>query len=117
MIERWITVDPGEDCGLAVWEDDKLILGWTLKMDVVDIMLHYALVETKGKAVAKFQTLYPECGEFFTEILSSKYKIVRIVMEDWKLYPHVMYTPDGRASHALHDGRVRRSLRHRIFPA
>jgi hypothetical protein len=99
MTERWITVDPGEDCGLAVWEDDRLILGYTLKMEVVDLMLHFSILETgPGKAV-EFRELYPECEDFMDQI--EGYKIVRIVCEDWRLYPWVMYTPDGRASHAL----------------
>lgn len=102
MTERWLTVDPGEDCGLSVWEDDRLILGYTLKMEVVDLLLHYALlVPTDHKAVNEFISLYPECAEFFRQINQADFDIVRIVMEDWKLYPWVMYTPDGRASHAL----------------
>jgi hypothetical protein len=105
MTERWITVDPGEDCGLSVWEDDRLILGWTLKMDVVDIMLHFALLAPgqvgSKAAIAQFLDAYPECAEFYQEIAAPGYKIIRIVCEDWRLYPWVMYTPDGRASHAL----------------
>jgi hypothetical protein len=101
VTERWITVDPGEDTGLNVWEDDKLILGWTLKMDVVALMLHYALVEQDDHEIADFLSRYPECEEFFEQIHPADYKIIRIVMEDWRLYPWVMYTPDGRASHAL----------------
>lgn len=96
---RWITVDPGEDCGLAVWEDDRLILGWTLKMDVVDIMLDYAFTGRTPYGVTDFAEAYPECVEFVEQIQG--YDIERIVCEDWKLYPWVMYTPDGRASHAL----------------
>jgi hypothetical protein len=94
---RWITVDPGEDCGLAVWEDNRLILGYTLKMGVVDMMLHYVLVEPRK--LDNWLELYPECEPFANEIRGRK--IERVVCEDWKLYPWVMYTPDGRASHAL----------------
>lgn len=99
MTERWITVDPGEDCGLSVWEDDRLILGYTLKMEVVDLMLHFALLEQDANKIEEFLELYPECEDFWLQIYH--YDIVRIVCEDWRLYPWVMYTPDGRASHAL----------------
>lgn len=99
--ERWVTVDPGEDCGLSVWEDDRLIHAVTLKMEVVDLVLHYALIEPDEQEVSDFLKRYPECVDFFDCIDSADFKIVRIVMEDWKLYPWVMYTPDGRASHAL----------------
>jgi hypothetical protein len=99
VTERWITVDPGEDCGLNVWEDNRLILGYTLKMGVVDLMLHFAMIERSKKKIADFLNLYPEVRDFFDEVHG--YKIIRVVMEDWKLYPWVMYTPDGRASHAL----------------
>lgn len=101
MTDRWITFDPGEDCGCSVWEDDRLIYGETLKMEVVDLMLHYALIEQDDYEVSDFLNRYPECVEFFEQIHPADYKIVRIVMEDWRLYPWVMYTPDGRASHAL----------------
>jgi hypothetical protein len=97
LADRWLTFDPGEDCGCAVWEDNKLIFGDTLKMEVVDLMLHYALVQPEGLDV--FLERYPECEDFVAQIKGRK--IVRIVMEDWRLYPWVMYTPDGRASHAL----------------
>lgn len=99
MTERWITVDPGEDCGLAVWEDDRLILGYTLKMDAVDLMLDYAILGNLPVGCDNFDDNYPECSDFLDQI--DTFKIVRIVCEDWRLYPWVMYTPDGRASHAL----------------
>lgn len=100
--ERWLTFDPGEDCGMSVWEDDKLILGWTMKMEVVDLMLHYALLTPpSSRKRQEFLRLYPDAAEFFAEIAKPDYKITKIVMEDWKLYPWVMYTPEGRASHAL----------------
>lgn len=101
MIERWITIDPGESCGLAVWEEDRLIYGHTMPMGDVDILLHYALVEPSDDAVADFLRRYPDCLDFYEQIHPIGYKIVRIVCEDWSLYPWVMYTPDGRATHAL----------------
>ena len=94
---RWVCVDPGEDCGLSVWEGPSLIYGDKLKMGVVDMMLHYVLVEPRK--LDKWLELYPECEDFAEQIRGRE--IERIVMEDWKLYPWVMYTPDGRASHAL----------------
>lgn len=105
---RWITVDPGEDTGLAIWEDDRLIMGYTLKMEVVAPMLHTLLALTSltyhGSEIVSspspgFLVEYPECKEVWDEIVGRK--IERVVCEDWRLYPHVMYTPDGRASHAL----------------
>lgn len=102
MTERWITVDPGEDCGLSVWENDRLIMGYTLKMEVVDLMLHYALLTSRSNpSRVKFLKLYPEVEDFFEQVAKPDFKITRIVCEDWKLYPWVMYTPDGRATHAL----------------
>jgi hypothetical protein len=94
---RWITVDPGEDCGLSVWEGQKLVYGETLKMGVVDLLLHYVLIEPRK--LDKWLDVYPDCVQFASYIRGRK--IERIVMEDWRLYPWVMYTPDGRASHAL----------------
>lgn len=102
---RWITVDPGEDTGLSVWEDDRLIMGDTLKMDVVGMMFYYLLIVPRvaGAAardlIADFLADYPEVQDFWAEI--DKRPIERVVCEDWRLYPHIMYTPDGRASHAL----------------
>lgn len=94
---RWVTVDPGEDTGLSIWEDDRLILGYTLKMEVVDIMFYYLLVEPQS--LDGFVQMYPEAEDFVSEVRDRP--IERVVCEDWRLYPHVMYTPDGRASHAL----------------
>jgi len=95
MPKRWLTVDPGEDCGLSIWEDNKLILGWTLKMGVVGPLFHYLLVDANDS----FLNDYPEAQDFVDEL--ADYEIERVVCEDWKLYPWVMYTRDGRATHAL----------------
>jgi hypothetical protein len=97
MRKRWITVDPGEDCGLSIWEDNKLILGWTMKMGDVGPMLHYLLVQPDR--LDWFLEKFPEAEEFIEQ--TRDYEIERVVCEDWKLYPWVMYTPDGRATHAL----------------
>ncbi len=97
MPKRWITVDPGESCGLSVWEDNALIHGATLEMGTVDLMLHYVMVDTGG--LDDFLAHYPECDDFVEQLRDRR--LARIVMEDWRLYPWVMYTPDGRASHAL----------------
>lgn len=97
LAPRWVTCDPGEDCGLSIWEDDKLILGYTLKMGTVD-RLFYVLLE-RPEDIDDFLIDYPECEEVVNELRGRK--IVRVVCEDWRLYPWVMYTPDGRASHAL----------------
>jgi hypothetical protein len=96
-LPRWITVDPGEDTGLAVWEGTDLIFGATIKMGDVPLMLHYVLLEPEK--LDDFLDRYPECVDFAEQIRDRP--IERIVCEDWKLYPWVMYTPDGRASHAL----------------
>jgi hypothetical protein len=46
-----------------------------------------------------FLERYPECVDFANELRGRE--VERIVCEDWRLYPWVMYTPDGRASHKL----------------
>lgn len=97
LAPRWITFDPGEDTGLSVWEEATLIYGETLKMGVVDMMLHYVLIEPRK--LDKWLEMYPETEPFVAQIRGRE--IERFVIEDWRLYPWVMYTPDGRASHAL----------------
>lgn len=96
-MKRWVCVDPGEDTGLSIWEDDRLILGYTLKMDVVGLMMFHLLCAPRR--LNRFLRDYPEAEEFVNELRD--YEIERVVCEDWRLYPHIMYTPDGRASHAL----------------
>lgn len=95
---RWVTVDPGEDCGLSIWEDNRLIYGCTLKMGVVGPLFHALLVGVDGE-VEEFLRDYPEAEDFMQQVVG--YDIERVVCEDWKLYPWVMYTDTGRATHAL----------------
>lgn len=87
-------MDPGESTGLSVWEDDTLILGFTLEMGVVDLLLH-AIFEQDDS----FIDPYPEAEEVYEAFRDNL--PIRVVCEDWRLYPWVMYTPDGRATHAL----------------
>jgi hypothetical protein len=94
---RWLTFDPGEDCGLSVWEENTLIYGETLKMGVVSLLLHYLLIEPRK--LDKWLELYPDCAKYAEQVRGRK--IERFVAEDWRLYPWVIYTPDGRATHAL----------------
>jgi len=67
---RWITIDPGEDTGWAIWEDDQLVEASTDKLwDVIDALAASLLsVETTGDL--------PDFG-----------LVSRLVVEDWALYP------------------------------
>jgi hypothetical protein len=67
---RWISIDPGEDTGWAVWEDDSLVDASTDKLwDVVD-----ALSATLLSAPSRDDL--PVFGQ-----------VDRLVVEDWALYP------------------------------
>lgn len=67
---RWISLDPGEDTGWAIWEDGKLVESGTHKLwDVIDALSSTLLsVELSDPEV----TFGP---------------LDRLVMEDWALYP------------------------------
>jgi hypothetical protein len=60
LAPRWITVDPGEDTGLSVWEANRLVYGETLKMHTVGVLFHYLLVHPEG--LDNFLFDYPEAA-------------------------------------------------------
>ncbi|CAB4183350.1 hypothetical protein UFOVP1328_27 [uncultured Caudovirales phage] len=67
---RWISIDPGEDTGWAIWEDGDLVDAGTDKLwDVIDALSASLLsVRTTGDL--------PDFGS-----------VGRLVVEDWALYP------------------------------
>ena len=67
---RWISIDPGEDTGWAIWEDDTLVDAATDKLwDVVDAL---------SSALLSVDSI--EDGPDFGEARL-------LVVEDWALYP------------------------------
>lgn len=70
---RWLTVDPGETTGWAVWEDDRLVeAGQTPLWEFLDRLFNSCL--------ATFRDLPGEVEPNFGHL-------DRIVCEDWALYP------------------------------
>src|SRR5687768_12282860 len=67
-------------------------------MHAAGLMIYHLLCGTKASQ-GEFLTDYPEAEAIMEQLLDRK--IDRVVAEDWRLYPWVMYTPDGRATHAL----------------
>lgn len=83
---RWIAVDPGEDTGFSIWEDNRLILGTTIKMwSVADVVGE--AVETKRPTMSmdEFTDAYPELAHVYEQLAG--YPIDRFVVEDWRIYP------------------------------
>ena len=75
MAEKWLCVDPGEDTGWALFEDDRLIDAGTEKL--------WAFGESVFTAVFR-----PEEAELVGDELATKFAgIVRIVCEDFRIYP------------------------------
>ena len=67
---RWISIDPGEDTGWAIWEDDSLVESGTHKLwDVLDAL-----------SVALLSVDYDDPEVSFGPL-------DRLVVEDWALYP------------------------------
>lgn len=78
MADRWLTIDPGEDTGLSLWEDEALIDAYTLKMrDVADLLWSWLTGEVTNASV--------EHSEFFAQLQG--HKLIRVVCEDWVIYP------------------------------
>lgn len=65
----WLSVDPGEDTGWALWEDDRLIEAGTYRLwDFLD-------------------KLYTHCGPAVVVGPDPWFEIKKVVCEDWALYP------------------------------
>lgn len=76
MPERWVSVDPGEDCGWALWEDEALLDAGTAKLWEF------------GDAVYAATHLDPMELELIGDQLALQLVgIVRIVCEDFRIYP------------------------------
>ena len=70
----WLSVDPGEDTGWALWEDDQLLDAGTLPIkEFLD-----KLLDAKGPVVVEDRR---------DSVWSLFYDIEKIVCEDWALYP------------------------------
>jgi hypothetical protein len=70
---HWLSIDPGEDTGWALWEDGRLVEAGTDKLwDVIDSLCGTTRVAPQ-MMVNEDLVEWPEIG--------------LIVMEDWALYP------------------------------
>lgn len=75
---RWLTVDPGEDTGLSVWQGTELIMGATVKMWPTADLVGTILGLYAGEIDEEWSHVYETFQGFEVE---------RIVCEDWRLYP------------------------------
>lgn len=69
---KWLSVDPGEDTGWALWEGDQLVEAGTLKLQEF------------------LDRLWDECGpcvHIDDLALDAWYNVRKVVCEDWALYP------------------------------
>lgn len=72
---KWLTVDPGEDTGWSLWEDDRFVDAGTEKL--------WAFGESVFVAVFR-----PEEAELIGDELAQQFiGIERIVCEDFRIYP------------------------------
>ena len=75
MADRWLTIDPGEDTGVSLWEGSELVDAYTLKMrDVADLLWSWLSGEVTDASV--------EHSEFFAQLQGHK-----LIREDWVIYP------------------------------
>lgn len=73
--ELWLSVDPGESVGWALWRDDTLIDAGT------GVLWDFA----QSVFVATFR---PEEADLIGDWLAKKFiGVTRIIMEDWRIYP------------------------------
>lgn len=82
---KFLTVDPGEDTGWSVWQDESLLdCGTTKLWDFSDAVWAVAISAAFERA-----TWLPDDLQ---EIANSVAGINTIVCEDWQLYPWVVRT-------------------------
>lgn len=73
--EKWLSVDPGEDTGWALWQGYNLVDAGTEKL--------WAFGDSVFTAV-----FFPDEAQLIDDELAQKFVgITRIVCEDWRLYP------------------------------
>jgi hypothetical protein len=74
---KWVSVDPGESCGYAVWERDRKVGAGTVELWEFVFALGHELVRDEVKA-------FTPPSEPLTALLRG-WEL--LVMEDWALYP------------------------------
>lgn len=78
MAERWLAIDPGEETGLSLWEDDQFVDAYQVPMrDVPDILWSWLTGEVSDAST--------EHSEFFAQLRG--HTLIRVVCEDWVIYP------------------------------
>lgn len=83
--ERWLTCDPGEDFGWALWSGTEFLEHGTDKMwDVADALMEAAVYYRHGSDLTRISGLDPLADKFMG--------IELIVIENWSLYPWVIRT-------------------------
>jgi hypothetical protein len=93
-MSRFIAIDPGEDTGLSVWEDNKPVLATTVKMwDTADV-LYRAFNDNRWSQekprirpgyVNEYELEVPELSHVYEAVFG--YEIDAIVCEDFRIYP------------------------------
>lgn len=80
--ERWISVDPGEDTGYAIWSGSEFVEHGTEKMWYFGDAVWDAALVYLGAATASAAESPPD-----NELESKLAGITLIVLENWALYP------------------------------
>jgi hypothetical protein len=82
--EKWLTVDPGEDCGWAIWSGTEFVEHGTDKMwEFADALWSEALSQLGAGAAAAI-------SEPGIDHLQENLKDIKlVVVENWTLYPEV----------------------------
>lgn len=95
--KRWLCCDPGETVGWSLWRGGKLLGGdqtplWEFAHDLQD-----ALAANEGPlAEGNEDFLRPGVSAD-----DNTGPIELVVCEEFRLYPWIIYTPEGRPTHAL----------------
>lgn len=82
---RWLSVDPGEDTGWAVWSENTLVESGTTKLwDFGDAVFCAVFQPDYGEVP---EGVSDEDVDDWTALVKLLTGIERIVVEDWRLYP------------------------------
>lgn len=88
--DRWLTCDPGEDFGWALWSKDQFVCHGTNKMWDVGDALTVAALRALGANDATPVVTAELAEDELSSLFSDQGGIQMLVTENWQLYPWVI---------------------------